>query len=194
LKLLGRQITMVILYWVLFAVMLVGIVGAFVPGIPGPTIILAAILIWGVASHYFLALPWLAAFGAIAWPLGIAIAILVIGIGVDLMASQWGAKKAGASNWGVWGAVIGMILGFLGFLPTVPIGGPIGLILGLMLGPLLGAIVGEFLFTKDLQKSIKAGIGIVVGSVVGNVIQGVLAIAPVVAFVWTTWPLLNIAP
>jgi uncharacterized protein len=168
----------VILYWVLCAVMLVGVIGAFLPGIPGPTIILAAIVVWGLTIQNF---------AAIAWPLGIAIVILLFGLGVDLLASQWGAKQAGASNWGVWGAVIGMVLGFLGLLPALPVGGPI---LGLLFGPLVGAIVGEFLYTKDLQKSVKAGIGIVVGSVVGNVIQGVLAIAPVVVFLLTTFPLL----
>jgi uncharacterized protein len=181
---------MVILYWVLCAVMLLGIVGAFVPGIPGPTLILVAIGAWGVAIHYFLALPWLAALSAIAWPLGVAIVMLLFCIGVDLVAGQWGAKQAGASSWGVWGALVGMILGFLGLLPTVPIGGPIGLILGLLLGPLLGAIVGEFIYTKNLQKSIKAGIGIFIGSVAGSVIQGILAIVPVVVFLFTTLPAL----
>jgi uncharacterized protein len=176
---------MVILYWILFAAMLVGIVGAFVPGIPGPTVILAAIVIWGVATQNF---------AAIALPLGIAIVILLFGVGIDLLASQWGAKKAGASNWGIWGAVVGMVLGVLGLLPTVPFGGPIGLILGLLLGPLLGAIVGEFLYTKDVMKSVKAGVGIVVGSVVGNVLQGILAIAPVVAFMVTTFPQLYPTP
>jgi uncharacterized protein len=178
---------MVILYWVLCAVMLLGVVGAFVPGIPGPTMILAAIVAWGVAIHYLLALPWLAALNATAWPLGVAIVILLFCIGVDLLAGQWGAKQAGASNWGVWGAVVGMILGFLGLLPALPIGGPI---LGLLLGPLLGAIVGEFLYTKDLQKSVKAGIGIFVGSLAGSVIQGILAIVPVVVFLFTTLPVL----
>ncbi len=176
---------MVVLYWVLCAVMLLGIGGAFVPGIPGPTLILAAIVAWGVAIHYFLALPWLAAFATIVWPLGVAIAILLFCIGVDLLAGQWGAKQAGASNWGVWGAVVGMILGFLGLLPALPVGGPI---LGLLLGPLLGAIVGEFLYTKDLRRSVKAGMGIFVGSVAGSVIQGILAIVPVVVFILTTFP------
>ncbi|MBE9029458.1 DUF456 family protein [filamentous cyanobacterium LEGE 11480] len=170
---------MVILYWVLLAVMLVGIIGAVLPGIPGPTIILAAIVIWGLGIQNF---------AAIAWPLGVAILVLVFGLGIDLLASQWGAKKAGASNWGQWGAIIGMMIGFLGLLPALPIGGPI---LGLLLGPLLGAIGGEFLYTKDLQKSVKAGVGIVVGSVVGNLVQGVIAITPVVVFIVTTWPPLS---
>jgi uncharacterized protein len=165
-----------VLYWVLCAAMLVGVIGAFIPGIPGVTVILAAIVIWGLK---------IGDFATIAWPLGVAIAVLVLGLGVDLLASQWGAKQAGASNWGIAGAIIGMVLGFIGLLPALPFGGPI---LGLLFGPLVGAITGEFLYTRDLNKSIKAGVGIVVGSIVGNVIQGLLAIAPVIMFLLKTFP------
>lgn len=169
---------MLILYWFLIAVMVVGIIGGFVPGIPGPTMILAAIVVWGLAIQNFL---------PIAWPLGIAIVVLLFSIGIDLLASQWGAKKAGASKWGQIGAIVGMFLGFFGLLPALPFGGPL---LGLLLGPLLGAIVGEFLYTQNFAKSVKAGVGIVVGSVVGNIVQGVLAIAPVVVFLLSTLPTL----
>jgi uncharacterized protein YqgC (DUF456 family) len=102
-----------------------------------------------------------------------------------------GAKQAGASNWGQTGAMIGLVLGFLGFLPALPFGGPL---LGILIGPLLGAIVGEFLYRKDLafeariKLAFKASIGIVVGSFVGNLIEGILAIACVVVFLVTTWP------
>jgi uncharacterized protein YqgC (DUF456 family) len=165
-----------VLYWLLCAAMLVGVIGAFIPGIPGVTVILAAIVIWGLKIGNF---------AVVAWPLGIAIAVLAVGLGVDLLASQWGAKQAGASNWGITGAIIGMVLGFFGLLPALPFGGPI---LGLLFGPLVGAIGGEFLYSRDLNKSIKAGVGIVVGSVVGNVVQGLLAIAPVIVFLARTFP------
>jgi len=39
-----------------------------------------------------------------------------------------------------------------------------------------------------LNLALKAGVGIVVGSLVGNLIQGVLAIATVGAFLYTTLP------
>jgi uncharacterized protein len=77
-----------------------------------------------------------------------------------------------------------MVAGFFGLLPALPFGGPL---VGILLGPLVGAIVGEFLYSKDLTQSIKAGFGIIVGSVLGNVIQGLVAIAPVVVFIVTTW-------
>lgn len=169
---------MVALYWVLVIAMLVGIVGAVVPGIPGTSLILGAIVVWGAVKG----------FANIGIALGVGVAVFLLSLGIDFLATYWGAKKAGASKWGQIGAFVGFILGFLGFLPTLPIGGPLGPIIGILLGPLLGAIVGEFLYRKDVVVSIKAGIGIVVGSLVGNLIQGVLAIVAVVVFIVTTFP------
>jgi uncharacterized protein len=166
---------MQIIYLLLIALMIVGIIGAVVPAIPGASLILVAIVIWGFVAG---------SFAAIKVPLIVTIVVLLLSVGVDLLAGYLGAKQAGASQWGQIGAIVGLVLGFLGLLPTLPVGGPL---LGMLLGPLLGAIVGEYLYRRDLPLSIKAGIGIVVGTFVGNVIQGLLAIAAVVVFVWTTW-------
>ncbi|MBW4644117.1 MAG: DUF456 family protein [Goleter apudmare HA4340-LM2] len=166
---------MQIIYWLLIAVMLVGIIGAVVPAIPGSTLILTAIIIWGIVSS---------SFTAIKIPLIVTGIVLLLSIGVDFLAGYLGAKQAGASKWGQIGAFVGLILGFLGFLPALPFGGPL---LGILLGPLLGAIIGEYLYQRQLRLAVKAGIGIVVGTLVGNLIQGVLAIAAVVVFLLTTW-------
>jgi hypothetical protein len=171
-----------ILYWLLVAVMLVGVVGAVIPGIPGSSLIAIAVVIWG-AVH---------GFSDLSWALGVAIVVLLLSLGIDFLASYWGAKQAGASNWGQIGAIAGLVVGTLGLLPALPFGGPI---LGILFGPLLGAIVGEFLYRGELdlaprtKQAFKAGVGIVVGSVIGRLIQGLLAIAAVVVFLVTTWPL-----
>ncbi|NJR52064.1 MAG: DUF456 family protein [Leptolyngbyaceae cyanobacterium CSU_1_3] len=166
---------MAVLYWSLVALMVVGIVGAVVPGIPGVSLILAGIVIWGAVNG----------FSSVGIPLIVAIAVLVCSLGIDFLATYWGAKKAGASNWGQIGAIVGLFLGFFGLLPALPFGGPL---LGILLGPLLGAIVGEFLYRKDIMIAVKAGLGIVVGSLVGNLIQGVLAVVTVGVFLYTTFP------
>ncbi|MDY7021871.1 MAG: DUF456 family protein [Cyanobacteriota bacterium] len=172
---------MLALYWILVVVMFVGIIGAVVPGIPGSSLILGAILVWGLVNG----------FSELGWALGIAIAVLLLSIGIDFLAAYLGARQAGASRWGQIGAIIGFVLGFFGFLPALPFGGPL---LGIIIGPLLGAMIGEFLYRKDLEFSnrinlaFRAAIGIVVGSFVGNIIQGVLALACVIAFLVITWP------
>ncbi|MBD2254525.1 DUF456 domain-containing protein [Nostoc parmelioides] len=167
---------MQILYWLLIALMLVGVVGAVVPAIPGTSLILIAIIIWGIVSS---------SFAAIKIPLIVTIVVLILSIGVDFLAGYLGAKQAGASKWGQIGAFVGLLLGFFGLLPALPFGGPL---LGILFGPLLGAIVGEYIYRREFWLAVKAGIGIVVGTLVGNLIQGVLAIATVAVFLFTTWP------
>ncbi|MBE9189933.1 DUF456 family protein [Gloeocapsopsis crepidinum LEGE 06123] len=166
---------MLILYWVLIALMIVGVIGAVVPGIPGTSLILMAIIIWGVVQG---------SLSSIVVPLVVAIAVLLASIGIEFLASYWGAKRAGASKWGQIGAIVGLILGFLGLLPTLPFGGPL---LGILLGPLLGAIIGEYFYQRSWRLAVKAGVGIVVGSLVGNLIQGALAIVTLSVFILTTW-------
>lgn len=170
------------LYWILLALMAVGVIGAVVPVIPGPSLILGSILVWIVVQGA----------GNISWLPFIAIfVILILSAGVQVLAGYWGAKQAGASKWGQIGALIGLGLGFFGLLPALPVGGPL---IGILFGPLLGAFIGEFLYRKELpfgeraNLAFKAGIGIVLGSLVGNLIEGLLALLAVIIFVVTTWP------
>ncbi len=169
------------LYWIIVILMLIGVVGAIVPGVPGASLILFGITIWGVIRGFV----------GMGWALGVAIAVLIVSIAIDAIATYWGAKQVGASKWGQIGAIVGFAVGFFGLLPALPFGGPL---VGILLGPLLGAMIGEFLYRRNLQLkqrvklSVKAAIGIVMGTVVGNLVQGVLAIASVVIFLISTWP------
>lgn len=166
---------MIVVYWLVVALMLVGIVGAIVPGIPGASLIVIGVVGWGLVHG----------FEGLLLPLVVAIAVLVLSIGVDLLATFWGAQKAGASRWGQIGAVVGLLLGFFGLLPALPIGGPL---LGVIIGPLVGAFVGELIYRRNLALALKAAIGIVVGTLIGTLIQTGMAIAAVMVFVFSTWP------
>jgi len=70
-----------------------------------------------------------------------------------------GAKKFGASNVAVAGAIIG---GILGAIVGAGVFG-VGLILGTFLGIFLGAFLVELIIQKDLVKSLKAGTGGILG-------------------------------
>ena len=162
--------------------MVVGVIGAILPGIPGTILILVAVGVWGAVQG----------FNEVTLALGITVLILMLNFGIDFLASYWGAKHVGASNWGQIGSIVGLLVGVFGLLPALPIGGPL---LGILVGPLLGAVIGEFLYRRELELvpraklSLQAGIGIVVGSLVGKLIQGLLALAAVVVFLFTTWPI-----
>jgi len=84
-----------------------------------------------------------------------------------------GAKKLGASNPAIFGALAGGILGavfgvsFLG----------LGAILGTILGIFLGAFLVELIIQRSLIKSLKAGAGGVLGRVGSIVAKVLIAIA-----------------
>ncbi len=175
--------TLTLLYWFLVALMGVGIIGAFVPVLPGSGLIVGAVLIWTVASP-----------GASSLPLIVAIAAFILSLGVGYLATYIGTKKVGASSWGQTGSIVGIIVGFLGLLPALPVGGPL---LGILIGSMLGAFLGEFLFRKELgmaarlKLSSKVSLAVVVSSLVGTLLEGLLAFTAVIVFLWATWP--NIA-
>ncbi len=170
-----------VLYWILIAVMLVGVAGAVLPGVPGPSLILGAILVWCFATKFAL-------FG---WPLGLIFLALILSAGVEFLGAYWGAKQVGASQWSQIGGLVGMGLGFFGLLPALPLGGPL---VGILFGAVLGAFLGEYLFRGELafkerlKQSLKVSVAIAVGSLIGNLLEVILAIVAVGIFVWATWP------
>ncbi|MEB3357402.1 MAG: DUF456 family protein [Synechococcales bacterium] len=174
----------VVLYWILVAVMGVGAIGELIPGMPGATLILGAIFVWAMATQ----------FAGIGWPIILVFVLLIISALVEFLAAYWGAKQFGASKWGQFGAIVGLVAGVVGLLPALPFGGPL---IGILFGPFIGAFIGEFLYRRDLEgderlrTALKASVGTVVGSVVGNLLDGLLAIVAVIVFVVTTLPLIS---
>jgi len=145
------------IYWIVLAVMGIGVIGAIIPGLPGSSIILFAILIWSIVTG----------FAGIGWPMIIIFAVLILSAVVEYLALYFGAKQSGASKWSQYGAIAGMVFGFVGLLPALPIGGPL---FGVLFGAVLGAFVGEYLYRSNLdgsdrlQQALKASAGIVIAS------------------------------
>jgi uncharacterized protein len=168
--------------------MLLGVVGAFIPAIPGPILIVGAI----VAAGFIYGWP------QVMVPLIVSIIVFALCFAIEYLAGVLGGQKAGASHWGQIGAMIGLGLGFFGMLPALPVGGPL---LGIFFGPFIGAVVAEILYLLRnekmdlldcLQKALRAGLGIVAGSLIGLVMQGMLCLGAVIVFLATTfsngWP------
>jgi uncharacterized protein YqgC (DUF456 family) len=91
------------------------------------------------------------------WTLGVLLVFTVIGSLADNVATLFGARKAGASGWGVAGAAIGMLVG-------LPFGLP-----GIIAGPALGAFAAELFRNPDLRRAGMAGLGGLFGFVLGIV-------------------------
>jgi uncharacterized protein YqgC (DUF456 family) len=174
--------TTTIIYICLLLSMVLGVVGAIVPVIPGPSIIVGATVIAGFLYQW----------DKVAVPLIVSIVVFLMCFAIEQLSGIWGAQKAGASHWGQIGSVVGLFLGFFGLLPALPFGGPL---VGIFFGPFIGAVVGELLYPRPtawknrFQISLKAGVGIVVGSVIGLLLQGLLCLFAAIVFVVTTWHL-----
>ena len=158
----------------------IGVIGAMIPGLPGSSIILVAILGWSIYTG----------FAGIGWAMILIFIVLILSAVVEYVALYFGAKQSGASKWSQYGAIAGMVLGFVGLLPAVPFGGPL---IGVLFGAIIGAFVGEYAYRSNLQGSariqqaLKASAGVVIASLVGNIIEALLAALAVAIFIYSTW-------
>jgi uncharacterized protein len=174
--------TTTLIYGALLLTTLVGVVGAVVPVLPGPILILGASIAAG----------WLYGWDNANITIVVSSVVLAMCFAIEQLSALVGAQKAGASHWGQIGSIVGLVLGFIGLLPALPVGGPL---VGLFFGPFIGAVVGELFYPRPVELverfriSVKAGVGIVLGSVIGLVIQGVLALFAAIVFATTTWHL-----
>lgn len=161
---------------------LAGVIGAVIPILPGPILILGASAIAGFVYDW----------DRVTVTLIVSSIVLVMCFTIEQLAGIWGAQKAGASHWGQIGSICGLFLGFFGLLPALPFGGPL---VGLFFGPFIGAVVGELCYPRPVplgerfKISFKAGVGIVAGSVIGLLLQGLLSLVAAIVFVITTWHL-----
>ncbi len=148
---------------VLLLFVVVGTVGSAVPAFPGAVLIFVGALIHGAWTGWD--------------PLGpvtqVLLGVLTLASwGVQYVITAYGAKRYGASNWGIFGAFVGMVAGL--FIP-IP-----------LLGPLIGAFLGALGFELGVRwikdqnlaegetpdegaqkEAARAGFGAALGAVVG---------------------------
>ncbi|MFH1976379.1 MAG: DUF456 domain-containing protein [Pseudomonadota bacterium] len=154
---------MTIVLWITAVLLiLVGVVGALLPVLPGIPLIFGGILI----------AAWIGDFQQISALTVVVIAILaVFGIIIDYVAAAVSAKKAGASRQGVIGAAIGTIAGvFTGLW-------------GLLFMPLAGAAIGEFIAHKDMLRAGKIGAATWFGLLVATAVKLAVAFTMVGVFI-----------
>src|SRR5262245_44255602 len=119
--------------------MVLGLTGIVIPGIPGVLLVFGASLFYSLISRF-------EEFG-VGWLLFMA-AVAAAATAFDLVASPAVARRFGASKWGVIGAIIGLVAGFF-------IGGP----LGAVIGPFVGAVALELIFGRDIRRALQSGVG-----------------------------------
>jgi uncharacterized protein YqgC (DUF456 family) len=162
--------------------MLVGLIGSVLPGLPGVPLIFLSALVYAIATDFR--------------TVGVAIlavlfVLAAIALVADFVATSYGARRFGASNWGTAGGAIGGIAGAL--IGVLFLG--IGSLLGLILGTIAGVFIGEYLKRNrqgkrgergptgaDWQRVSRAAGGVLVGYVASAVAQGLLGLASLIIF------------
>ena len=153
----------IVLWLVVGAAFLLGLIGTVVPFLPGTPLIALGALIYAIATGWTVIGP-----GRLA----ILVALAAIGYLLHYVAGALGTRRAGGSAWGVAGAILGAIVGLFFGIP------------GLLLGPPAGAIAGELLKSGDLRLSVRTGIAAFVGMVAGAVANFALAVTMIGLFLW----------
>jgi uncharacterized protein YqgC (DUF456 family) len=140
--------------------MIVGILGCFLPILPGPPISFVALLLlqWTERAPFSSDTLW-------TWGL-VTVAVTVL----DYVVPIYGTKKFGGTKRGVWGSTIGLLIGIFFFPP-----------LGIIIGPFVGAFLGEMSNGNvDNKTALRSAFGSFVGFLVGTGLK-------LVASGWMAW-------
>jgi len=129
---------------------LVAVVGCFLPVLPGPPIAYVALLLAQVGPNVPFTMTFMIVMAAI-------VAVVTL---LDYMIPVLGAKQWGGSRYGIIGAMIGVLLGFF-ILPP----------LGFLIFPFLGALVGELMQGAKSDKALKSALGTLAGLLFGSILK-----------------------
>lgn len=149
-----------------FILMFVGILGSFLPVLPGPPVSWVGLLL----LHLTTAVPddW--------WILGITAAVALIVFGLDYAIPAMGTKKFGGTKAGMIGATLGLVVGLIAPIPG-----------GIIIGPFVGAFVGEVMNKADQKTALKAAFGSFLGFITGTFMKLIVTLIFLGIFISTAW-------
>jgi len=163
--------------------MIVGLIGSVVPGLPGVTLIFLSALLYAILTDF-------QTVGAVI--LVVLFLFAALAFITDFVATSYGARRFGASNWGTVGGAVGGIVGALAGLLLAGIGS----LFSLIVGTIAGVFAGEYLRRQrpgdpeeqeatdaDWRRASRAAGGVIVGYLASAVVQGLLGLASVIVFV-----------
>lgn len=158
-----------ILIWILTGLFfLAGLLGSVLPSVPGPPLVFLGALLYSL-FHGFVPVGWLT--------LLVLAVVAALSQVLDYLASAYGVKKFGGSGWGIWGSVLGGILGLLFF--NIP-------------GMLIGLFAGAFLLEwwkgkKEILPSLKIGGGSLLGFMGGTLMKMIFTLFMLGVFAADLW-------
>jgi uncharacterized protein YqgC (DUF456 family) len=138
-----------------------GILGCILPALPGPLLSWASLFLFFLLPEHEVGTTTLVITGV----------LMAIVTALDYIVPVLGAKKFGSSKEGVWGGMIGIVVGLFFFPP-----------IGIILGPLVGTIIGDLIAGGTFTKALNSGIGSLLGFLVGTSIKLIYCIAVLTLF------------
>ena len=151
-----------------FLFMLLGIIGSFLPILPGPFTSWIGLLI----LHFTKAVPQ-------NWTFLIITLIIAILIWlVDYIIPAMGTKKFGGSRAGMFGTIVGLLVAI--FFPILGF-------FGIIIWPFIGALTGELLNKSDSNTAVKAAFGSLIGFLTGTFLKFVVSVIYLGLFIMKVW-------
>ena len=135
--------------------MLLGILGSFLPVLPGPITSWVGLLI----IHFTDAIPMNTTFLVVTFIIAACIWVL------DYIIPAIGTKRFGGSKYGMIGTTLGLIIGLLSPIPG-----------GIIIGPFVGALAGELINKNNSKVAIKAAFGSFIGFITSTFLKFIVAI------------------
>lgn len=135
--------------------MIMGIIGCFLPALPGPPLGYAGLILLHLTSRYDFSTRFLVIFAILT----------VIAALLDYVIPVIGARKFNATKYGIWGSVIGLIAGVFMIPPF-----------GFIIGPIIGAFIGELVGGKRTEHAVRAAFGAFIGFAAGTGLKLVLCL------------------
>ncbi|WP_179318383.1 DUF456 domain-containing protein [Winogradskyella helgolandensis] len=135
--------------------MILGVLGSFLPVLPGPLTSWAGLLVLHFTEGVELSQTFLIV------SLLVAIFIYVL----DYIIPAIGTKRFGGSKAGMIGTTLGLIIGLFSPIPF-----------GIIIGPFVGALVGELIHRNDFNKALKAAFGSFLGFIASTFLKFIIAI------------------
>lgn len=117
-----------------YALIVLGLIGAVLPVLPGPILIWLGVLVWAWADG-FVAVNW--------WTLGALGLLAALAWASDLFFTTTLSRRAGVSWRAIAGALVCGVLGGI-VLSGVPV-------LGTLFGALIGAVVGMLVIERSIK-------------------------------------------
>jgi uncharacterized protein YqgC (DUF456 family) len=144
------------LIWIILGALciIIGLIGAFLPILPGLPFSYLGLLILQFSGVATFSTTFL-----VVWAI-VIVAILVL----ENALPAYTTKKFGGTTYGSTGSLIGMVMGMFFFPP-----------LGFFLGTLVGAFVGEMLYKQDVNVALKSAWGSFLGFLTGTMIKTIVA-------------------